>query len=150
LSFIPAGVPRSIAEYVISAIPGALLLFGFFLASESAVVFLGGNTMAVTFLPVICLMPLLSGAISSLVLEKIRSKLITYQRGALVGAFSGFVGSLVSVLLLMAVFLLGKKPFGTVLDSTPLVVAALFIIIAMDTLLAALGGAIAVRFLKDF
>ena len=105
--------------------------------------------MAITFLPVICLMPLLSGAISSLVLEKIRSKLITYQRGALVGAFSGLIGSLASVLLLVVVFMLGKKPFGTVLDSTPLVVAARFIIIAMDTLLAALGGAIAVRFLKD-
>ena len=130
-------------------IPGAILLLAFFVASESAVVFIGGNSMVVTFLPVICLMPILAGVVSALVLEKIRSKPITFKRGALVGAAAGMLGAILASLLILTVFLVGKKPFGTMIDSLVLVLAANAAIILVDTVLAALGGALAAKFIKD-
>jgi hypothetical protein len=148
-SFVPAGLPRSIAEYAVSMLAGAILLFAFFVASESAVLFLGGNTMVVTFLPVVCLMPLLTGVVSALALEKIRSKPMNFQRGALVGAAAGFGGTLLSSLMIVLVKLMGQKPFGTVIDSLLMVGVASIAVVFMGTLLAALGGALAVKFIKD-
>jgi hypothetical protein len=153
-SFVPQGYPRSIVEYIAATIPGAVLLFAFFVASESTVLFLstGGkpnDAMLVTFLPVICLIPVLSGAVSALVLEKVRSKQLSVKRGALVGAAAGLGGTLLSSLMILALSLLGKQPFGSVITSTPLVAVALVAIICMDAVLAALGGALVVKFLKD-
>ncbi|MCX6769062.1 MAG: hypothetical protein NT051_00060 [Candidatus Micrarchaeota archaeon] len=149
LSFVPYGLPRSIAEYLASVIPGAILLLAFFVASESTVLFIDGSSMVVTFLPVICLMPILSGVVSALVLEKIRSKPITFKRGALVGAAAGMLGAFLASLLILTVHLIGKKPFGTMIDTLPMVLAADVVIILIDTVLAALGGALAAKFIKD-
>jgi hypothetical protein len=140
---------RSIAEYIVAMLPGAILLFAFFVASESTVLFLGGDSMVVTFLPVVCLMPLLSGAVSTLVLEKIRMKILTLKRGALVGALSGLSGSLVSVLLLLVVFLVGKKPFGSTIMELPFVLLSFVGIIGICTVLSMLGGVLAAKFIKE-
>ena len=150
LSFIPKGMPRSIAEYLAALLPGSILLFSFFLAAEVAVVFLpGGDLLAAAFLPVICIMPLLCGVVSALVLEKLRKKPLTIQRGAMVGAAAGLIGALVSVILLAVVALVFKKyAFGTALVGI-LFYLVLLVVLAIETILGALGGAALVKFIKD-
>ena len=155
LSFIPAGMPRSIVEYLVAAIAGAILLFAFFLLAEIAVFLFnrdGGNVLiSVVFLPVICIMPIISGAIGTLILEKLRSKPLTLQRGAMVGAAAGLAGALISTVLLLVLNILPQTnihPFGD--WASGLVLIAVFaIIVVIDAILGALGGALVVKFVKD-
>lgn len=148
LSFVPAGMPRSIVEYIVALIPGALLLFIFFVGAEAAMLLVDQDILAVIFLPVVCVMPILAGAVSTLALEKLRSKPLTLQRGAVVGLAAGFVGSLVSAIALAVIQLLTQKaPFGSFLSGL-LVYAVLLVIIVMDAVLGALGGALVVKFVK--
>ena len=149
LSFVPVGIPRSIAEYIAAVIPGAILLFVFFIAAESAMVLIKEDILAVVFIPVVCIMPILSGAVSTLVLEKLRKKPLTLQRGAMVGAAAGLAGALVSTLALAVVGLLLKQsPFGGFIKDL-LVYVALLAILAIDTVLGAVGGAAVVKFIKQ-
>lgn len=147
LTFLPAGKIRSIAEYLVAAAAGAILLFLFFMASEAAVLLMRDTPlMSITFVPVICLLPILSGALAAIALEKLRAASIGIKRGAIVGAVSGLFGALVSSVPLLALDLLNMNPFGDALASTPIVAAVLLVTIALDTLLAALGGALVVKF----
>jgi len=145
-SFIPAGMARSIVEYLISAIPGAILLFAFFLAAEIATIFLNAE---LSFIPVICAVPILAGVISTLVLEKVRNKPLNFKRGALVGAAAGLFGVLASALMIVLLILLKPQipPFGSLLNGW-IVYVALLLTIFMDTVLGALGGAVVVKFIK--
>lgn len=149
LSFIPAGLPRSAVEYLVAAIAGAVLLFAFFLLAEMAGIMFKSDIIAVVFLPVICIMPIISGAISTLLLEKLRSKPLTFQRGAMVGAASGLFGASVSAVMLFAVdMLMSIHPFGS--WATGLMLLAILVPIAIvDGLLGALGGALVVKFVKE-
>ena len=147
LSFLPAGKIRNIAEHIIAAIVGALLLFLFFMASELAVLFMPDTPlMPITFIPVICLLPVLAGALATIVFEKLRKAPMGIKRGALVGALAGFFGSFVSSMLLLTLAILNKNPLGEALSSTLMVVLVLFVTIGLDTLLAAIGGALVVKF----
>lgn len=149
LSFIPAGILRSIAEYLVAIIPGALLLFAFFVAAEMGMVVIGGDILAASFIPVICVTPVLSGVVSTLVLEKLRKKPINFKRGAMVGATAAFTGSFFSVLLLLAVSLFAHKaPFGSLLSGA-ILYASFFAVVLVDTMLGALGGALVANFIKD-
>lgn len=148
LSFVPSGMARSVAEYLVAALPGAILLFAFFVAAEAAV-FVGPN-LNIAFLPVTCIVPLLSGVVSTLVLEKLRKKPLTFQRGALIGAAAGFVGAFTSALLLLIISfaLPAKPPMGPGITGLVLYVA-LLAIVAIDTVISAVGGVIVIKFLKD-
>lgn len=149
LSFVPVGYARSIAEYIAAVIPGALLLFIFFIAAESAMVLIKEDILAVVFIPVVCIMPILSGAVSTLVLEKLRKKPLTLKRGAMVGAAAGLAGALVAAFALVVMSLLTKQsPFGSIIKDL-LVYVALMAILAVDTVLGALGGAAVVKFIKQ-
>jgi len=150
LAFVPAGAGRSLAEYTAGLIPGAVLLFAFFLAAEGAVIlFAGQDIMALAFLPVACIVPLLSGVVSTLALEKLRRKPLTIQRGAMVGAAAALIGALLSALLLVLVNVFAHKaPFGSFVSGW-LVYVVLAVIIFMDTVLGALGGALVVKFIKE-
>lgn len=143
-------MPRSIAEYLASIIPGAALLFVFFLAAEGSTLFFGENSlMAATFLPVVCIMPILSGVVSALALERLRAKPLTLQRGALIGFAAGFTGALLSALMLGLVKVaLQTPPFGAFLQSGWLSLAAIIAIVLLDSVLAALGGAVASKVIK--
>ena len=148
LSFVPAGMPRSIVEYIAALIPGALLLFIFFVGAEAAMLLVGQDILAVIFLPVVCIMPILAGAVSTLVLEKLRSKPLTLQRGAVVGLVAGLAGALVSAIALVVIQLVSQKPpFGSLIKDW-LVYVVLLVIIMMDAVLGALGGALVVKFVK--
>jgi len=150
LSFIPAGKLRSVAEYLVSAIVGALLLFIFFMASEAAVMLLKDTPlMSITFVPVICLLPLLGGALAAIVLEKLRKCQQGMKQGAIAGALAGLTGSFISSLILLVLSLLGKSPLGDALSSTLMVFAVLAISVGLDTLLGALGGALVAKFTAD-
>jgi len=105
--------------------------------------------IAVVFLPVVCIMPILSGAVSTLVLEKLRKKPLTLKRGAMVGAAAGLAGAFVAAFALVIVSLLTKQsPFGGFIKDL-LVYVALLAILAIDTVLGALGGAAVVKFIKQ-
>ena len=148
LSFVPAGIGRSIVEYIVASIPGLLLLLIFFAAAEGAMILIKDDVLAVVFLPVVCIMPLLSGAVSTLVLEKLRNKQLTIQRGATVGAAAGLFGSFFSAIILAIVQLaMNQSPFGGIVSGL-LVYVALLAIIGIDTVLGALGGALVVKFIK--
>ena len=149
LSFVPAGMPRSIAEYIAALIPGALLLFIFFVGAEAVMMLLPGqDILSVIFLPVVCIMPILAGAVSTLALEKLRSKPLTLKRGAVVGLAAGLVGALFSAVALTVIQLLTQKPpFGSFLSGL-LVYVVLLVIIVIDAILGALGGALVVKFIK--
>ena len=147
LSFLPAGKIRSICEHLIAATIGALLLFLFFMASELAVLFMADTPlMPITFVPVICLLPVLAGALAAIVFENLRKVPMGIKRGALVGALAGLFGSFISSIPLIILSILNKNPLGEMLSSTPIVVVVLFITIGLDTLLAAIGGTLVVKF----
>ncbi len=150
LSFVPEGIPRSVAEYVVSAIPGALLLIVFFLATQGIMLMgLSGMVLTVIFVPVVCVVPALAGAISTLVLERLRQKPLTFQRGAMVGAAASILGSLLSSLLLGGIYLATHKPtFGIALPGV-ITLFALLAIVVVDGVLGALGGALVVKFIKE-
>ncbi len=149
LSFLPKGIIRSLGEYLVAIIPGSFLLLAFFIAAEGAVFFIEEDLVVVSFIPVICLLPILAGAVSTLVLEKLRKKPLSFQRGALVGALSCLAGSFISALLLVLIFLFADTlPLGSYVEGI-LVYVALLAIIAVDTILGALGGVLVVKFVKD-
>ena len=126
---------------------GGLLLFLFFMASEVVVLFMSDTPlMPIMFVPVICLLPVLAGALAVIVFEKLRKAQLGIKRGALVGALAGFFGSAASALILSILSLIGKQPLGEALSSPVMAVAVLLISVAIDTILAALGGALVVKF----
>jgi hypothetical protein len=150
LSFLPAGRIRSAAEHLAAAIAGALLLFLFFMASEAAVQLMKDTPlMSITFVPVICLLPVLAGALAAIVFEKLRKAQPGIKRGALVGALAGLFGSFASSVPLLALAILNKNPLGDMLSSTLMVAVVLLVTIGLDTLLAAIGGALVVKFTSD-
>jgi len=149
LSFVPEGMPRSVAEYLVALLPGAVLLFAFFLAAELAVVFIGGPLLSLAFLPVICVMPILAGVVSTLMLEKIRHKPLTLQRGAIVGGAASLLGAFVSIVMLIAIDVAVRKPpFGDAVTGIALYILLLFIV-AFEGVLGALGGALVARFVHE-
>ena len=149
ISFVPAGIGRSIVEYLVALIPGAVLLFAFFLAAEAAMLFIGGDILAIAFLPVICIMPILAGVVSTLVLEKLRRKPLNMQRGAMVGAAAAFGGAFLSAIMMILVNVFAHKPpFGSLVSGL-LVYVVLVLVLVMDTVLGALGGALVVKFIKE-
>ena len=147
-SFLPAGRIRGAAEHLAAALAGGLLLFLFFMASEAVVFFMQANSplMPLTFLQVICLLPLLAGALAVIVLERLRKAPLGIKRGAAVGALAGFFGSAASLVILGILALLGTQPLGSALSSPVMAIAVLLISVAIDTILSALGGALVVKF----
>ena len=147
LSFLPSGKIRSIAEHLLAAFVGALLLFLFFMASELAVLFMTDTPlMSIIFVPVICLLPVLAGALAAIVFEKLRKTQIGIKRGAAVGALAGFSGSMLSAIILAVLALLNMQPLGSGLSAPIIAIGVLLISVAIDTVLSALGGALVVKF----
>ena len=138
---------RSAAEHLAASIVGALLLLIFFMAAEAAVQLMKDTPlMSITFVPVICLLPVLAGALAVIVFEKLRKAPMGMKRGALVGALAGFFGSLASALPIIILAVLNMNPLGDMLPSTLMVALVLLATIGIDTLLAAIGGALVVKF----
>ncbi|MEM4348422.1 MAG: hypothetical protein QXN37_02530 [Candidatus Anstonellaceae archaeon] len=151
LSFIPAGMLRKIAEYLVASIVGAILLAGFFAISElSVLLFPKYDLISLVFVPIVCAMPLVAGAIAALALEKIKKRPITLKQAAAAGALAGFLGSSFSALLLIVSWVLFPKvaPFGAGI-STLLSFLLLPLVVFIDTLLAAIGAVIVAKFISQ-
>ncbi len=149
LSFIPSGIARSAAEYLSASVAGALLLFAFFILAEVAMVAVKEALLAMVFVPVICIMPVLAGAASALVLEKLRRRTIFMKNGVIVGAAAGFFGALLAGFALTVVSLVThESPFGEFVKDW-LVYVVLLATLFIDMVLGALGGALVVKFIKQ-
>jgi len=117
------------------------------MVSEATVLFMKDTPlMPIMFVPVICLLPVLAGALAVIVFEKLRKAPLGIKRGALIGALAGFFGSFVSSVPIIALAILNMNPFGETLSSTLMVALVLFITIGLDTMLAAIGGVLVVKF----
>ena len=149
LSFIPSGIARSIGECLVAMVPGAILLFIFFAVAEGALYFTKSDMISILFLPVVCLLPIFAGMASALALEKVRNRPLSFKAGAVAGMLAGFCGALVSSVMLGALTFLNQLPFGAMVSDKLIIAVALLLIIAVDTVLGALGGAIVVKFIKD-
>ena len=149
LKFLPVGLPRTIGECIVAMIPGAILLFAFFVVAEGALFFTKSDLISILFLPVVCLLPIFAGMASALALEKVRNRALSFKAGAVVGVLAGFCGALVSALMLAGLTFLNQMPFGTLLQDKLIIMVALALVVAVDTVLGALGGAIVVKFIRD-
>jgi len=135
-------------EYFISILVGGLIIVLFFIAPSILSILLKSDTLSLLFLPILCLIPLVAGAVSALVFEKIR-KFIFFKEAAIVGALSGLSGSVFSAFILLLFYLLLKiAPFGSFLGGI-LFFVFLFAIVGISTILGALGAVLIIKFLKD-
>ena len=72
------------------------------------------------------------------------------QRGATIGAFTGFCGATISAIMLgLTELFTHKLVFGISGITGFILVAVLLVIIVIDAVLGALGGALVVKFIKD-
>lgn len=156
LRFLPAGLMRDAGEILLAAIPGIILLTLLILAVGLLNIFQSGGTnptdwFAPVYIPVVCLLPLVVGIISSLLLERVRGvDTLSLKRSALTAAFSGLVGSVLGLLLLVISGLISPslKPFGRSLSDPLIEIAILFLVALISTVLSAIGSIVLVIFLS--
>ncbi len=155
LKFLPAGIVRDGCEIVLSGIPGAVILAIFIIGTSVLNIYTnlsGPNSwFAATYVPVVCLLPLVVGIVAPLVLERIRGiEMLTLRRSVVASCLSGLLGSLLGSLgLLISGFAVANsKPFGSALTGLPLMVVLVLVLVFISTLLSAIGGAILVLFLS--
>ena len=159
LSFLPAGPARGAGEIIVSAIPGGVLQFIFIAAAAGLNIWgaqsQGNDLYAAVYLPVVCLLPLVVGAISALVLERIQGTSTLHVKGGmLTAALAGLVGALAGAIVIIATGMLNTtfKPLGasftgmTYLIALPLVMA--FVAMIMSAIGAALTTVIVSRLEK--
>lgn len=155
LAFLPAGLVRTVGEVMVTSIPGAILQFFFIVAAAglniwSASNASGGGLYALVYLPVVCLLPLVVGTVSTLVYERVRGTHGAHVKGSVVSsAMSGFLGSLVGALAIVVSGLaLQVQPLGASISGPVETAGVSLLIIAMSTILAGLGALIAVGVLN--
>lgn len=153
LSFIPAGMPRDLSEIFVSGIPGAFVLALFILGTAVLNIIFGSNSplFAATYLPVVCLLPLVVGIVAPLVLERVRGVDVLSLRRSIAASFlSGMLGSLLGAFLLIisGVAVPSAKPFGSALTGLPTELVLVLVLVFISTVLSAIGGAILVMFLS--
>ncbi len=150
LGFLPAGLPRQGGEVLLASIPGALLQFFFVLVVAGLNIGLGGDgTLALVYLPVVCLLPLVVGTLSTLVYERIKGVRSAALRGSvLTAALSGLAGSLLGALIIIITGFARFKPLGSALADPVMSVGVALLMVAVSTFLAILGSAIAVGVLN--
>lgn len=148
LSFLPAGPARGFGEIIVSAIPGGALQF-IFIVSAAALNIWGAQSMgnelyAAVYLPVVCLLPLVVGAISALVLERVQgTSTLNVKGGMLAAALAGLVGALVGAIVIMATGLLKVgKPLGASFNDVTYLVALPLVMAAVAMVMAAIGAAL--------
>ncbi|MCX8197469.1 MAG: hypothetical protein N3G80_04110 [Candidatus Micrarchaeota archaeon] len=149
LSFIPQGLPRTAAEYLVSGAIGGLVYFGFFILVLGLLFFIKDNNMALIFLPLTCVIPPLTGALSALVFERVRNRPLSLKSAAAVGAIAGLLGSSISSLVaLLASFFAPPNSVFSLLQPLLLFVA-LAVLAVVDSILAALGAAVVAHITKS-
>lgn len=156
--FIPNPILKKAVEVLFSSIPGGAIFFVFIIATGILNIFSSSagpnNIFAATYLPVVCILPIVIGVIGPLILEKVRDRHTLSLRGSVAVSFvSAFFGSFLGALTLLITGLVGEgfRPFGGVFEpilGTPGLIVAFLLIVAISTVLSTIGGAIIVVLLN--
>lgn len=154
-SFIPHPLAKKAVEIIASAIPGALILFIFIAGTSALNIFSYASSkndvFAATYIPVVCLLPLVVGVIGPLVLERVRGETRLFMKSSVLVSFlSGFFGSLISALALVISSLLSAdfKPFGDFVSDPLTIAGAAILLVIISSILSTIGGALIVAFLN--
>lgn len=150
LSFIPAGVPRKIAEVLVAAVPGALLQFVFIVSAAGLNIWSTGSnpnegTYALVYLPVVCLLPAVVGAISTLMYERVQGAQSAHVKGSmLTAAWAALIGTLLGavVIIISSMAVKGAKPMGAWMTDPVMIIGLSLAMVVVSTVLAAVGAAI--------
>ena len=153
--FVKHPLLRKALEIIFSSIPGAAVLFVFLLGTGVLNIYSNlsqtNDVFAASYIPIICLLPVVVGIVGPLILEKVRGETRLSMRGSvLVSFFSAVLGSGIGSLVLVATGIASPefKPFGAaILDNfgqLPGLGAAFVVLVAACTLLSVVGGALIV------
>jgi hypothetical protein len=150
-SFLDKLMENEYAQIFVSATPGAILLCVAIVVAAVLNLFVASSYTSLVFVPILCIMPLLSGAIATLLLRRVSKEDggdIAHCAGT--GALSGFIGATGGAIILIVLILLKKQPLGGMFSSTILEVIALALILIMSAVLSALAaGALAFFFNRN-
>lgn len=153
LGFLPAGIIRKGGEILLSASFGSVLQFFFVLVVAGVNASMGGadGTLALAYIPVVCLLPLVVGTISTLVYERVKGVHVASIRGsaitAALAAMSGsFLGSLVVVIL--SIVMPSLKPFGPAITGPVMIAGLCALIVIISTVLAIFGAVVSAAVLN--
>ncbi len=150
--FIQNLILRKIIEVLFSSIPGAIIFFVFIIATGILNILstsgTENNIFALTYIPVVCVLPIVIGVIGPLILEKVRSNpTLSLRASVLVSFISAFVGSFFGAfaLAITGVVSEGFSPFGGLLEpvlGAPGLLLAMVLIVFISTILSTIGGAL--------
>jgi len=149
--FLPFGPLRDAAEIALASLPGAAMLILFILVVGALTINFNTNGFAASYIPVVCLLPLVVGIVTPLVLERIRGEhRISLRRAILCSCSSGLFGSFFAsaALILLGVLNPTFKPFGPSVSGLLPLVFLFVLIVGISTALSAAGGAILVIFIQ--
>jgi hypothetical protein len=151
LKFIPDGMPRRLAEALLSSIPGMVILCVaiFLVGILNAYQNLGdakNDSFVLVYIPIICLLPVVVGVIGPLILERIRNiQRLSLKQGVLSSFLSGFVGSTIGAIILLTSGVVSGtiKPFGVAISSSiPAQLLFVGVLILLSTFLSVIGAAL--------
>jgi len=142
---------RTSLEVISSSLVGGIILSVFLLLIGVLNITFnlsGANDLfALLYIPVVCILPLIIGVLSPLVLEKIRGEENINKKLGLVSAFlAGLIGSASAAIILMLIgfgFSNQVYPFGFLISSLPFgsgLIAASLVIILSSSMLALIGA----------
>ncbi len=149
LSFLPAGLVRTLAEVLVTSIPGAILQFFFIIAAAGLNIWSSSGTSsdgmyALVYLPVVCLLPLVVGTVSTLVYERVRGMHGLHLKGSVLSsAMAGMLGSIFGALvIIIAGLAMNVHPLGSAVKDPIILVGISILIIVISTVLSGLGALI--------
>ncbi|PIT84053.1 hypothetical protein COU37_05345 [Candidatus Micrarchaeota archaeon CG10_big_fil_rev_8_21_14_0_10_45_29] len=153
--FVKHPMLRKALEVLFSSIPGAVVLFVFLLGTGVLNIYSNlsetNDVFAASYIPIICLLPVVVGIVGPLILEKVRDETRLSMRGSILVSFlSALLGSGISSLVLVITGIASPefKPFGgAILDNLgqlPGLGAAFLVLVVACTILSIIGGAIIV------
>lgn len=147
---------RSVIEVLVSCIMGGAILFIFILGAGllnvTANINQANDLITATYLPIVCILPLVVGVIGPLVLEKVRNEdSLSLKGGALVSFLSALGGSFLGAFVLFGFGLITDfKPVGDSLDGfgVPAYFIVSIVLMAVTSVLSTIGGILIVMLLN--
>jgi|GEM_PF-2833501 len=123
------------------SIPGAILIAVFLLVATVPNILLSDmQFLTFLFLPIICIFPVLGGALSAFSLHRFAKEPIEKSDGAVVGALAGLFGSLAAAILMVVAYFFGQKPFGSLVSGALFNILLSLIVVFMCVLLSLIGA----------
>lgn len=142
------------SEVFLSSIPGALLQFIFIVSAAGLNIMTNqgstsDSTYALVYLPVVCLLPLVVGAISTLMHERVQGVHVANIKSSMLTAMmAAFIGTFVGAIVIIIAGVLKAKPLGGGMTDMLFIVSLPLVMIVMSTILAGIGSAVVVGVLN--